>query len=385
MRGKIAVAVIVVLACTLFLVPYASAACEVTIIDTWVEGPSGDGNRNCKEYRTKKGKIDLSETTTTISFADLSFLPLADCDEAFKEFKEGKSGWKWDKSWYKFDVESTMCEVAEMETKRGIPMLTSYKETFDDQHVEQNRTLKGMSFDYSVFVWANLNDSIMLQVWNYTNSRWDDKDLKEYPVPLIDQELTWHAVALTPDNLGRAFTGKYRFVGSYNESEPFHGGHIGPTIKEEFYLPSVYYNKTISNLSFDYEVTTWVNMVEDSTILLEVWNFSANSWEPKGIRGYTRPGYNQTLRWAGINLGFDHFDVHLRGKYRFVGTYGESSPTDKGHYGPTIEEDYYNLDVTPKEGTNIDTFNYSVTVNANVCDDKIELQENRVTSKESYY
>ncbi|NQE54382.1 hypothetical protein C5S29_12390 [ANME-1 cluster archaeon GoMg3.2] len=424
MRGKVAVAVIVVLACALFLVPYASAACKVTILDTWVENPSGEvldestygkvtdnfiyhiefkiddnsmwpvnvnvnltfgsnyeNKKSCQDYGKSQSRR-LMEPTAIFSFDDLSLLPLEDCDEEFKEFTDGKSGWKWDKCWYEFDVESVGVISCGGDNKpvNGIPMLTSYKETFDDQHVEQNRTLKGMSFDYSVFVWANLNDSIMLQVWNYTNSGWDEKELKEYPVPLRDQELTWHAVALTSHNLDRAFTGKYRFVGSYNESEPFHGGHIGPTIKEEFYMPSVYYNKTIRNLSFDYEVTTWVNMVEDSTILLEVWNFSANSWEPKGIRGYTRPGYNQTLRWAGINLGFDHFDDHLRGKYRFVGTYGESSPTDKGHHGPIIEEDYYNLDVTPKEGTNADTFNYSVTVNANVCDDKIELQVRNHTS-----
>jgi hypothetical protein len=37
------------------------------------------------------------------------------------------------------------------------------------------------------------------------------------------------------------------------------------------------------------------------------------------------------------------------------------------------------LDVTPKEGTNIDTFNYRVTVNADVCD-KIELQVRNHTS-----
>ena len=42
MKRMVAVGIMAVLACALFLVPYASAACEVTIIDTWVESPSGE-------------------------------------------------------------------------------------------------------------------------------------------------------------------------------------------------------------------------------------------------------------------------------------------------------------------------------------------------------
>ena len=149
MKRMVAVAILAVLACALFLVPYTSAAvCNVTIIDTWVEKPSGEvldeysygdvndnytynvkleikgtsfrpifvnanltfgpnsnnDNINCQENRTKSGKVGIGETTTTISFVNLSFLPLADCDDEFKEFTDGKRGWTWDKCWYKFDV-----------------------------------------------------------------------------------------------------------------------------------------------------------------------------------------------------------------------------------------------------------------------------------------
>jgi len=277
---------------------------------------------------------------------------------------------KWNKTWYKccfkpFPSGEEICS----EEKRG-PILTNITELFRNDHTALNKTYKGLSFDYSIDVWANKEDSIVLQVKNINTTEFVHKEARNYTEPRSWQTLTWTGVNLTLDYLGTEFEGQYGFIGTYNESKIY----FGPTIEEEFYLPSVYYNKTISNLSFDYEVTTWVNMVEDNTISLEVWNFSAKSWEPKGIRSYTKPGYNQTLRWAGINLSYvDHFDDHLRGKYRFTGTYGESSPADKGHQGPIIEENYYNSDVTPKEGTNIDTFYYSVTVNANVCD-KIELQ-----------
>jgi hypothetical protein len=231
----VVVGIMAVLACALFLVPYASAACKVTILDTWVEKPSGEvldeytygdvkedytynvklgiegtsmrpifvkahltfgpnyRNRNCKEYRTKKGKIDLGETTTTISFADLSFLPLADCDEAFKEFTDGKSGWKWDKCWYKFDVESTMVEGAQTEIKRGIPIVTICKEIFKNPYVNQNETYKDLSFDYSVVVWSNKNDSVKLLVRD-KNGRWSSMGSRNYTSPYSWQPLIWHGV-----------------------------------------------------------------------------------------------------------------------------------------------------------------------------------------------
>ena len=124
----------------------------------------------------------------------------------------------------------------------------------------------------------------------------------------------------------------------------------------------------IDELSFDYEVTAWVNLVEDNNITLEVKNFHTGKWEPKGIRNYTTPGENQPLRWESINLSCDNFEG-IQGKYRFVGSYGSSSDI----IGPIIEEKFYNLSVTPKEGTNNKTFTYSVTVNANISD-KIALE-----------
>ncbi|MCK4732967.1 MAG: hypothetical protein KAT65_10970, partial [Methanophagales archaeon] len=212
MRGKVAVAVIVVLACALFLVPYASAAAKLTIIDTWVEGPSGEvldeytyvdvngdctykvevkiedssfwpiiltvnlafgpnyGDRSCQDDMTEKDiRIYDDKTTTTICFADISLSTLDYCDEAFKEFVDGKGGWKWDKCWYQFDVEAMMIEGAQTGIKRGIPVLTNAEVIYYNSHVGQNRVYKDLSFDYHVKVWANCEDSIELQVRNYTS------------------------------------------------------------------------------------------------------------------------------------------------------------------------------------------------------------------------
>jgi hypothetical protein len=408
MRGKIAVALILVLAYALFLVPYASAACKVTIIDTWVENPSGKvldeytyedviesytykvklgiegtnlrpiyvkayltfgpnyGNRNCKEYRTNEAKIDTGETTTTISFANISFLPLADCDDAFKEFVEGESGRKWDKYWYKFDVESTMfCKGDQTGIERVLPVLPDCVVRFYDPHVEQNGTYKELSFDYYVKVQANCEDSIELQVRNYTSGRWDKQGLQNYTELDVDTKktLTWHAVNLTSDNFDSEGRGQYTFVANVSNSQSY----SGPTIEERF---KVSYNKTINELlAFDYEVSAWVDQVNDS-IKLEVYNYSLRDWEPKGIRNYTTPGKKEKLRWEGIILSCDHFEGNpVSGKYRFVGKYKTSTNIT----GPVIEEKYYTLDVTPKEGTNTDSFNYSVTVYANIRD-KIKLQ-----------
>ena len=414
MGGKIPVALVAVLVCAFFLVPCASAACKLTIIDTWVEGPSGEvldeytyvnviegctyklkigiedtsvrpvyvrayltfgpnyGNRNCKDYRTKEGKIDTGETTTTIAFANISFLPLADCDEGFKEFVEGQSLMKWDKYWYKFDVESTMiCKGDQTEIKRvipeesEIPVLPACVVRFYDPRVEENETYKDGSYDYHVKVRANCEDHIELQVRNYTSKGWDIRGLQSYTELDVDKNktLSWHAVNLTHDNFDVEGRGQYKFVSNISDSKPY----SGPTIEEKF---KVSYNKTIDGLlAFDYEVSAWMDQVNDS-IMLEVYNYSLRDWEPKGIRNYTTAGKKQTLIWERIYLSCDHFfGAPLSGKYRLVGKYNTSTNIT----GPAIEENFYTLAVTPNVGKNNGTFNYSVTVNANICD-KIALQ-----------
>jgi hypothetical protein len=105
--------------------------------------------------------------------------------------------------------------------------------------------------------------------------------------------------------------------------------------------------------------------------VLKVYNYSLRDWEEKGIRNYTTPGIYQPLKWESINLSSYYFKKDtdaLRGEYKFEGKYNTSE-----NIGPTIEEKFYELRVTPTEGENNRTFNYSVTVNANISD-KIELQ-----------
>jgi hypothetical protein len=413
----------VVLACALFLVPYASAAAKLAIIDTWVEGPSGEvldeytyvdvngdctykvkvgiegkyglrpiditanlefgpnyGNRNCQEDRTKKGEIGQGESTTTISFADISLSTLDYCDEAFKEFVDKKGGWKWEKCWYQFDVESSMVEGAQTSIKRKIPVLTNAEVTYYNSHVEQNRVYKDLSFDYHVKVWANCEDSIELQVRNYTSGRWDKHGLQNYTERDLytNTTLTWLAVNLTPDNFDSEGHGQYTFVANISKSRP-EKPYSGPTIEERFKDPKVSYKKTINELLlFDYEVSVEIDQIKDS-IELKVYNYSLRDWEPKGIRNYTTPGKYQTLRWENIILSCDYFDgKSLSGKYQFVGKYKTSE-----NIGPRIEEKFYDLRVTPTQGKNNVTFNYSVTVNANISD-KIVLQVKNHTTNDWY-
>ena len=335
---------------------------------------------NCNDYESK-GKtynIDPGETIT-IPFPPIYLMRLKSCDGEFKNFTEGKVGWKWEKCWYRIEGSYDNNNLDPIKKWRT-PILIFYKEVFKNNETKQNTTYKDLSFDYSIEVCANKEDSIKLQVWNYTigtEGDWEDKESKSYRPPCW-KKLTWHAVNLTHDNLGEEFKGKYRFVGAYNESSPEYEGHVGPTIEERFYNPKVSYNETMDELSFDYEVKAWVNMVEDNNITLEVKNFSTAKWEPKGSRSYTIPGENQPLRWESVNLSCDNFNG-FQGKYKFVGSYNKSE--DIFYMGPVIEENFYDLRVTPKEGTNNKTFNYSVTVNANICD-KIELQvKNHTTGR----
>jgi hypothetical protein len=246
------------------------------------------------------------------------------------------------------------------------------REEFKDPNVTFQ---KGTStFIYNVTVNANICDKIELQVFNYTKDDlgeypWDSKGTGNYTMPLLtDQNLIWPDVNLTHDNLGEEYKGRYRFVGCNKSSDE---GHIGPEIEEKFDNSNVNYNGTIDNkLSFDYEVEATVTMVNDDNIRLEVLNFCTGKWEPKGDPCCTTiPGEPRMLRWGNMNLTCCHFDDHLQGKYRFNGSYEIS----RNFTEPTIEEEFSNLNVTPKEGTNNDTFTYSVMVNASICD-KIALE-----------
>ncbi|MGB3458857.1 MAG: hypothetical protein WBB08_06090 [Halobacteriota archaeon] len=412
MRGKVAVAVIVVLACALFLVPYASAKVEIS----------------CSVYPEKAGydtdfvySITLTNTGSFITLGELKLIVGSDSDITrewvlsdmtlepgspceieygkiripagksctvkmrvqFKhhklyqgEFKEWADAEKpdlpeWDKAWYEWFFIDMRSEKVSCDGS-GKPILTLPPKVIFQElpPVEQNEVYKGLSFDYDVQVWANCEDRIELQVRNYSKTSsdgWDKHGLKEYTgLDLYtNKTFTWYAVNLTRDNF-RNGQGLYKFVGNISESQPY----TGPKIEERFDDPRVSYKKTINELLlFDYEVTAWVNWVKDS-IMLEVYNYTLHDWEEKGIRNYATPGKNQKLRWESIILSSDYFDDDHRGKYRFVGSYNKNKLEI---IDPTIEEKFYPLDVAPTQGTNTDTFNYSVTVNANICD-KIELQ-----------
>ena len=415
MRGEVAVAVIVVLACALFLVPYASADVEIScsvypeegefssefVYSITLTNPSSheevgmlglivgsdytnvdisrewavthtdlEPGSSCVKsgrVRDKRIKIPANKSCTFKTRVYFTYSELQ--QGAFGDWTENPEHPKWDKAWYEGSFTPWPFGAKVVSEVRGKPIITQLKEIFREPHVEQNEAYKGLSFDYQVKVWANCEDSIELQVRNYSKtsySRWDKHVLKNYTDVYTNETLTWPAVNLTPDNFDSEGHGLYKFVGNISESLPY----SGPTIEERFKDPSVSYKKTINELLlFDYEVSVWIDQVKDS-IKLEVYNYALHDWEQKGIRNYTTPGKYQKLKWESIllSLSSDYFDDDLRGKYRFVGKYSTLETI-----GPRIEEKFYDLLVTPTQGTNNRTFNYSVTVNANVSD-KIELQ-----------
>jgi hypothetical protein len=407
MKRMVGIAVIAVFACALFLVPNVSA-CKLVIEDSGVVpsignvmdtftyyvnvtnegwfncwdvevkltltyGPNED-NMNCNDYESKGKTYNIHPgETITIPFEDIYLKRLKSCDGEFKNFTEGKLGWKWEKCWYRIEGSYDNNNIDPIKKWRT-PILIFIKEVFKNNNVTQNTTYKDLSFDYFVNVSANKEDNnIRLLVYNYTTDKFEPKgEPKSYEPDEGQKPLKW-TVNLTHDNLGKEFEGRYKFVGSYNQSPPkghWPEWHIGPKIEEKFDKPNVNYNGTIDKLLFDYEVEATVTIVNDDNIRLEVLNFCTGKWEPKGDPCCTTtPGEPRMLRWGNMNLTCCHFDDHLQGKYRFNGSYEIS----RNFTEPTIEEEFSNLNVTPKEGTNNDTFTYSVMVNASICD-KIALE-----------
>ena len=160
----------------------------------------------------------------------------------------------------------------------------------------------------------------------------------------------------------------------------------GPVLTKcilNFYESNVKYNETgcPDKLLFDYDVKVWQNA--NNTIELQVFNYSTpnSKFESKGTRNCTTLFANHTLKWPDTNLDRNNLDHDLKGQYRFVvvgGQKGEYSPI---YPGPKIIEKFYEPDVKPREGTNSDVFDYSITINANICD-KIEFQVYNYTSGE---
>jgi hypothetical protein len=235
-REKIAVAVILVLACALFLVPYASARVEINCsvypeeaelntefiysitltnpgyvttgeLGLIVGSDSGitkewditdmelEQGSSCEIVTGNKIKIPTGESCTVKK--RVLFIHPELKQGAFRDWTETKDP-EWEGASYKCcftawpSGDKVCCDDFEK------PILTHCIEEFREHHVEQNKAYKNLSFDYTIKVWANCKDHIELQVRNYSktsSSGWDKHGLKNYTELDLytNKTLTWHA------------------------------------------------------------------------------------------------------------------------------------------------------------------------------------------------
>ena len=399
MKRMVVVGILAVLACALFLVPYTSAAiCKVTILDTWVEKPYGDVNDNytynvkleikasfrpipvnanltfgpnsnndsinCQDNRTKSGTVGIGETTTTISFVNLSFLPLADCDDEFKEFTDGKSGWTWDKCWYKFDVSGSLgdisCEGAETELKSGIPMLTRYKEKFYELRVTPTQGTNMDSFNYSVTVNVDVCDKIELQVRNHTTNHWDTKGTREYRTPDINETLTWYEIRLNSHELDRFNDSTYKFIGISESSEskgPFY------PIELRWRTHNVTPNRGLYNYQFNYSIEVY------STRAIEVklrvyYPHEGEAVISDPMKSYTDRGNWEPICWMDTQPFVEADEGNATYKFEFYYEGTRINETEL-YSGPLIWiAEFRDASFVPEIGTGETEFTYSVLVRA---------------------
>ena len=351
MKRTVAVGIIAVLACALFLVPYASAKVEIkcsvypeeaefnsefvyriTLTNPdyvttgelgLIVGSDSDNMDTTREWdvtdmelepgsscKIENGKIRIEKgKSCTVIKKGVKFTHPKLKQGAFRDWTKTKIP-EWERAWYECCFkpspygDEACCDDFEK------PILTHCIEEFREHHVEQNEAYKDLSFDYSIKVWANCEDQIDLQVRNYNTSTspdgWDKHGLKNYTERDLytDKTFTWHAVNLTPDNF-RNGQGLYIFEGNINKTQPY----LGPTIEERFDDSKASYKRTINELLlFDYEISVEIDQIKDS-IKLEVYNYSLGGWEHKGIRNYTTPGEKQKLIWESVilSLSSDYF------------------------------------------------------------------------------
>ena len=392
MKRVVGVVIIAVLACALFLVPNVHAEGKIHI-DTNVIPSEGEydktftyvinitairgydivdvyltigpdwRNPSINKTPCKWEKVGIGDAITTLS-----------CNTSFRDLVYGKYGdWvlngtdpSWDWAWYKVHARSRICfpplepcEEGEDEGP-GEPILTKRILNFYNSNVEYNETgcPDKLLFDYNVKVWQNANNTIDLQVFNYSTYRFESKGTRNCTTLFANHTLKWPCINLNRNNLATDLKGQYSFVvvggREYSSTYP------GPKITEKFYEPDVKPREGTNSDVFDYSITINANICDK--IEFQVYNYTSGEWDLKGTRiNYTTPGKNQTLEWHNIRLNPHQFDQYNDSRYRFVGI--SKSSEYEGPFWP-IGLKWRNHDVTPKRGLYNYKFNYSVEVNS---------------------
>ena len=401
MKWMVLVVVIAVFACALFLVPNVSA-CKLVIEDSGVVPSSGNvtdkftywvnvtnegwfscwdvevkltygpnrNNRDCNDSRTKNN-IGISDgENRNITFRNIQLEPLKRCDDEFKNFTDGKKGWRWDKYWYKFEI---AYPGGHLPPEWGWePILKEIRWELRDEEVDPPTGTNEDRFTYSVRINASKKSPVELLVYNYSSGEFEFKKTENYEKTMHWQPIKFENIELSPSELSLENDSKYIFkYRGNNETSYDKVGHYfsGPTwpINETWKNPTVKPESGLYNSKFTY----CLDVKADKKMEVKLIPYYPTKGEATipPTEEYIDAGNWTTICWNDTHPFEEKDEGTAEYKFKFYYEH-EINDTEKcegcsRYSGPSIGiAEFKNNSVKPGNGTRETEFTYSVNVSA---------------------
>jgi hypothetical protein len=268
----------------------------------------------------------------------------------------------WDRAWYHLKITQVIGDAIEVQNYEGHPRLFKPFEEFRNAKVSPSKGTNQSAYSYSVEVQSNSNDVVALKVSPTMNGPWEDMGSKNYTLVGVWQKLAWDNISLNFD----FNTAYYKFTG--RKESDISGGPSWP-VNYTYKNASVRPGKGLFDGSFTYGLDFMAE--KRLNVDLNIWDIDSKTYRPVGTISYDNVSNWQHLVWPDIRLS-ENPDAEGSSSYYFSFYYpGSDKPIattkdEEGTYaGPDIVlMEFENASVSPREGTVLAPFVYSVDVNA---------------------
>jgi hypothetical protein len=279
------------------------------------------------------------------------------------------------------------------------PEINDYRSSFTFIINLTNPSSSALTGEFSLIVGPDYTDKNISKEWNLTQMvssgicgnliivpAYGSSTVTKEDVYFLEPELSQGAFSEWIHSSGEPFEWDKTWCIARFKSWPFEttsykekrGIPILTTLGTKFYSSNVRYNESAcpDKLSFDYEVDVWLS--ENRSVELQVFNnspYAPSDWETKRVAYCTRGRHN--LEIHDVPLTRHNLDDKNEWTYRFK----SGGVISLQYLGINVGAVFSTPTVEPQEGTNNDSFSYSITVRGSTCD-MIELQVKNHTTGE---
>jgi hypothetical protein len=268
----------------------------------------------------------------------------------------------WDRAWYHLRISQVIGDAIEVQNYEGHPRLFKPFEEFRNARVSPSKGTNQSAYSYSVEAQSNSNDIIALKAGPSKNGPWEDAGSRNYTVVGTWQRLVW-------DNISLGFdfnTAYYKFIG--RKESDMYGGPSWP-VNYSYKNASVSPGKGLFDGNFTYGLD--FKAEKRLNVELDVWDIDAKMYRPVGTVSYDNVSDWEHLVWPHIGISENpdaegsssyFFSIYYPGSERPIATTKDEVGT---YAGPDIVSmEFENASVSPRTGTILAPFVYSVDVEA---------------------